>query len=252
MCPFGPADPVALGGDHAVRPGLLQRHHVVQQPLRVVGDLEVPLGQLTLGDLGPAALAAAVDDLLVGQHGLVVGAPVDRAVPAVGQPALAELQEQPLGPPVVLRVARVQPPRPVEADAVPLERLVLGLDVGVGVVRRVCVVADRGVLSRQPERVPAHRVQHLVAAQPPVARDHVVQRGHLGMAHVQVAARVGEHRQRIALLPRGVVVRAERLHLVPDRQPLVLRGPDVVGLRLVVLVLVHLTVFRARGLVCRA
>ncbi len=98
---LGPADPVALRGQHPVRPGGVQRLHVVQQPLGVVGDLEVPLGQLALGDLGPAALAVAVDDLLVGQHRLVVRAPVDRAVLPVGQPPLAELQEQPLGPAVV-------------------------------------------------------------------------------------------------------------------------------------------------------
>ena len=69
---LGAADPVALHRDHPVRPGVLQRLHVVQQPLRVVGDLEVPLGQLALGDLGAAALAHALHDLLVGQHGLVV------------------------------------------------------------------------------------------------------------------------------------------------------------------------------------
>ena len=56
-------------------------------------------------------------DLLVGQHGLVVRAPVDVAAPPVGQPALAEAQEQPLRPPVVVRVGRVQPAGPVEAHA---------------------------------------------------------------------------------------------------------------------------------------
>ena len=76
---LGAADPVALHRQHALGPGGLQPLHVVQQPLGVVGDLEVPLGQLALGDLGAAALAHAADDLLVGQHGLVVGAPVDRA-----------------------------------------------------------------------------------------------------------------------------------------------------------------------------
>ena len=72
MRALGAADPVALRGDHALRPGRRQVVQVVQQLLGVVGDLEVPLGQLALGDLGAAALAVAVDDLLVGQHGLVV------------------------------------------------------------------------------------------------------------------------------------------------------------------------------------
>ena len=68
----GPADPVALHGQHPVGPVALQRGGVGQQPVGVLGDLEVPLGQHPADDLGAAALAAAVDDLLVGQHGLVV------------------------------------------------------------------------------------------------------------------------------------------------------------------------------------
>ena len=239
MRALGPADPVALRGDHPVRPGGRQVVQVVQQLLRVVGDLEVPLGQLALGHLGAAALAAAVDDLLVGQDGLVVRAPVDRAVLAVGQAALAEPQEQPLGPAVVLRVGGVEPPRPVDRDAVLLEGGELGVDVGVGVRRGVLVVADRGVLRVQAERVPAHRVQHLVAALPPVPGHHVVQRRDLGVAHVQVTARVGEHRQRVALLPRAVVVGAELVQLLPHRQPLGLGGVDVVRRGLVLVLLVH-------------
>ena len=227
---LGATDPVALHGQHPVRPGALELLHVVEQPLGVVGDLEVPLVQLALGHLGAAALAHALHDLLVGQHGLVVGAPVDRAVLAVGQAPLAELQEQPLGPAVVLRVGGVQPVRPVEGDRVATERLRLGLDVGVGVDRRVLVVLDRGVLGGQTEGVPADRVQHVEALLPPVARDDVVQRHHLGVAHVQVAGGVGEHRQRVALLRAlGRRPGAELVELVPYRAPLVLDRGDVVG-----------------------
>ena len=238
MGALGPADPVPLGVDHALGPGRRQVVQVVQQLLGVVGDLEVPLGQLALGDLVAAALAAAVDDLLVGQHGLVEGAPVDRAVLAVGQATLTQLQEQPLGPAVVLGVGGVEGARPVEADAELLAGLGRDRDVLVGERRRVCVVADRGVLGVQAERVEPHRVQDLVATLPPVARDHVVQREHLGVAHVQVARGVGEHRQRVALLaraaPHHVVVGPEGLQLLPDGLPLrlhrgrvVRRGPDV-------------------------
>ena len=57
----GPADPVALHGQHPVGPVALQRGGVRQQPVGVLGDLEVPLGQHPADDLGAAALAAAVD-----------------------------------------------------------------------------------------------------------------------------------------------------------------------------------------------
>ena len=229
MRALGAADPVALGVDDLADPGVLQLVQAVVQLLGVGRGAEVPLGQLALGDLGAAALAGAVGQhLLVGQHGLVLRAPVDRAVLAVGQPLLAELQEQPLGPLVVLGVGRVQPARPVEGQAVLLHRRRLGLDVGVGVGRRVLVVADGRVLGGQAERVPAHRVQHLEAAEAPVARDHVVQREHLGVTHVQVAAGVGEHRQRVLALLGRRVVGPEGVELLPDRQPLVLDRLHVV------------------------
>ena len=101
---LGAADPVALHGEHALGP-VDQLVHVVQQALGVVGDAEEPLGQLAQLHHGAAALAAAVDDLLVGQHGLVHGAPVDRRLAPLGQAALEEAQEEPLGPAVVLGLA---------------------------------------------------------------------------------------------------------------------------------------------------
>jgi hypothetical protein len=242
---LGPADPVALGVDDLADPGRLQVVQAVVQLLGVGSGAEVPLRQLLLGHLRTAPLARAVGQhLLVGQHRLVLRAPVDGAVAAVGQALLAQPEEQPLRPPVVLRVGGVQPPGPVEGQAVALHRRSLGLDVGVGVGRGVGVVADRGVLGGQAEGVPPHRVQHLVAAEPPVARDHVVQREHLGVTHVQVTARVGEHRQRVALLAlaahHGVVVGTEDVELLPDRQPLLLDRVDVVRRRLGPLLLAHL------------
>ena len=59
----------------------------------------------------------------------------------------------------VLGVRGVQPARPVEAHGVPAERLRLDLDVGVGPLGRVRVVADRRVLGGQAEGVPPDRVQ---------------------------------------------------------------------------------------------
>ena len=50
----------------------VQLLHVRQQPVGILGDLEIPLGQHPADHLGAAPLALARDDLLVGQHGLVV------------------------------------------------------------------------------------------------------------------------------------------------------------------------------------
>ena len=226
------ADPVPLHGQHPVRPVALQARGVGQQPVGVLGDLEVPLGQHPADHLGAAPLAAPGDDLLVGQHGLVLGTPVDVAALPVRQPALEEPQEQPLVPVVVLRVARLQPPRPVERRRVPAERRRLRLDVLVGPVNRVGVVPDRRVLRGQPERVPPDRVQHVLPAQEPVPGHGVTDRVRLGVPHVQVTRRVREHVDHVEPLPRvgGVVAGAERLDLRPARLPLVLDVARVVAL----------------------
>ena len=202
--------------------------HVVQQPLRVVGDPEVPLGQLPLGHRRVAALAQPLDDLLVGQHGLVVRAPVDVRVLPVRQALLVEAQEQPLGPPVVLGVGGVQPTAPVDAQRVAVEGARLGVDVRVRPLGRVRVALDGGVLRRQPERVPAHRVHDVVALQPPEPRHDVAHDERLGVTHVQVAGGVREHVEHVAALAAAIVERPERVVGLPERLPLVLRGDDVV------------------------
>ena len=96
-------DPVALHRLHVLRP--LDPVEVPQQPLGVVGDAQEPLLQLADFDLRAAALAAAVHDLLVGEHRLVVGAPLHRRLLAVGEAGVQQLQEDPLRPAVVARFA---------------------------------------------------------------------------------------------------------------------------------------------------
>ena len=207
----------------------LQLVHVIEQPVRVLGDLEVPLVQGLLGDGGAAAFAGTVDHLFVGQHGLVLGAPVDRRILAVGQAALVEALEQPLGPAVVLRVRGVQPAGPVSGDGVALERRRLGVDVGVGPLAGVGVALDGGVLGGQAEGVPADRVQDVVALLAQVARHDVAHGERLGVAHVQVARGVREHVQHVAALAGAVVGGREDLEVLPHLRPLGLHGREAVG-----------------------
>ncbi len=231
--PFGTADPVPLHQQDPVRPLAFQLGHVGQQALRVLGDLEVPLGQHAADDLGPAPLTPARDHLLVGQHGLVVRAPVDVAVLPVRQASLVEAQEQPLVPAVVSRVAGLQPPRPVKGHGVPAERRGLRLDVGVGPVGGVRVVPDRRVLGRQPERIPADGMQHVVVALEVVPGHRVGDGVRLGVAHVQIAGGVREHVQQVGA--RAGIVRVvagpEQVALSPAGLPLFLDLAGVVVLR---------------------
>ena len=98
----GPPDPVALGLFGGFGP--VETVEVVQQPARVVGDAEEPLLERPLLHFGAAPLALAVDDLLIGEDGLVVRAPIDGRALLIGQSALKQLQEKPLCPLVIVRI----------------------------------------------------------------------------------------------------------------------------------------------------
>src|SRR5207244_1648908 len=108
--------------------------------------LEEPLLPHALLDHASASLAAAVDDLLVRQHGLIGRAPVHRRLAAIGQHALVKPQEQPLVPAVVLRLARGELLRPVVEDSPAAELLLHARDVADGPFARMDPALDRRVL----------------------------------------------------------------------------------------------------------
>ena len=72
-----------------------------------LGSQHVPLSQGSSLDQSSASPGPALlVNLLVCQHGVVHGIPVDQAVSTSDVPFLPQLQKQPLGPFVVFRVAR--------------------------------------------------------------------------------------------------------------------------------------------------
>ena len=143
---LGAADPVALHRLYVLGP--VERPEIVEQALRVVGDLEKPLLELADFDLVTAALAATVDHLLIGEDGLVVGAPVDRGLAAVGEAGLEELDEDPLRPAVVARVGGRELARPVDRDPPVAELALEGGDRGVRRIARMFPGRQSVVLGR--------------------------------------------------------------------------------------------------------
>ena len=143
---FGPADPVRLHDPDRLGPVDAGE---VQQLVRVLGDAQVPLGEVALLDLRAAAPAVPVRafHLLAGQRP-VVRAPVHRRGLPVRQPRLEEAQEQPLVPAVVRRVAGDDLGVPVERGAHGPQLAAHGLDVPVGPRCGVDLVLDRRVLRR--------------------------------------------------------------------------------------------------------
>jgi hypothetical protein len=103
------------------------------------------------------------------------------------------------------------------------------LDVAVGPLRRRRLVGDGGVLGRQAEGIPAHGVQHVLAEHALVAGDDVGDRVVAHVAHVQLAAGVGEHGQAVELLAAEIIAGGEAAVLFPVLLRLALQGLGVVS-----------------------
>ena len=208
------ADPVGLHELDPLGPAP-KLVEVAEQFFGVVGDLEVVARDLAFFDQRAGAPAAPVDDLLVGQHGLVDRIPVHHLGLALGDAFLEHAQEQPLVPLVVLGRAGGQLAAPVDGETQRLELLLHVGDVVVGPLRGRDPVLDRGVLGGQAEGVPAHRLEHVVALHAMEARQHIADGVVAHMPHVQLARRVGEHRQAVVFRLRGVGDDLEGLLAVP-------------------------------------
>ena len=215
---FRAADPVLLHQPDFLRPAV-KRVERFQQFLRIIADLEHPLMQIALLDHRARAPAAAVDHLLVGEHGLVDRVPIDLAVFARHQPGFAEVEEHLLLVLVIGRIAGGDLARPVERQPHRLQLLLHRRDVVVGPGFRVHLAVDGRVLRRHAEGVPAHRVQHGVAHGSLKARHHVAHGVVAHVAHVDAPGRVREHLQHVVFRPGVVVLGGEDAALSPDALP---------------------------------
>src|SRR5689334_2585700 len=106
---------------------------------------------------------------------------------------------------------------------------------------------DRVLLGREAERVPPHRVQHVVAANAPGARQDVGGGVPLAMTAAQAdAGRVREHVENVALGPAAPARRPERPVLVPVALPAGFDPEVVVGHVLLYLIAAVLPSVRAQ------
>ena len=185
-----------------------------------LGDLEEPLRQLALLDQRAGAPAAAVDHLLVGEHGLIDRVPVHLRLPPLDQAGAQKIEEHLLLVLVIGRIAGRDLAAPVERQPHRLELRLHRRDVVVGPVRGMDLALHGGVLRRHAEGVPAHRMQHVKALRALEPRHHVAHRVVAHVAHMDAPRRIGEHLQHVVFrLARVVVRRREDAALVPDFLP---------------------------------
>ena len=219
--PFRTPDPVLLHQADAVRPAV-QRLDRFQQIVGVMGDLQEPLGQQALFHQLARTPASPVDHLLVGQHRVFDRVPVDPGLFAVSQSRPNEIQEHFLFMLVIFRLAGGDLAAPVIGQAHALQLLAHGSDVFACPFRRMHPVLEGGVLSRQPEGIPAHRMQHVEAGRLLVARDDVADGVVADMSHMNPARRVGKHLQHVIFRQVRGLIHGKAVALVPDGLPLAL------------------------------
>ena len=184
--PLGAPDPVGLHQPDLLGPALepVQR---LKQVLRIVGDLEHPFRLLALLDQRARAPAATVDHLLVGQHRAVDRVPVDLPRLAVDQAGFQHVKEQALLLMVVIEVAGGELARPIERQPHAFELTAHDGDIVVGPFGGMNAALDGGILGREAEGIPAHRVQHVVAFGAHIAGDDVAHGVVPHMAHMDAA-----------------------------------------------------------------
>ena len=223
LCAVAAADPVLLLGGDAL--DVIQTVQTVDELVRVGGDLQHPLALDAVDDLAAAALADAVDDFLVCQHALAAGTPVDVHFLLVGEALLVQLQEDPLGPLIILGVGGVDLTVPVEGEAQCLELLPEVVNIPLGDDGRMDVVLHGEVLGGQAESVPAHRVEHVITVLAALAAHDIQRSVAAGMADVQARARgIRELHQCIELGLLVVDLSVEGLLVLPHLLPLGLHG----------------------------
>ncbi len=227
---LGTADPVALHQLDGLGP--IDAVEIGEKAIGVVGDFEEPLLEVFFADRGIGVTpAAAVDDLLVGEDGAAFFAPPLGAHRAVGEAALEEHQEEPLGPAVVLGRGGIDLAGPVVGASGQLQ---LALEVG-GIAGNgflgMEALQEGVVFGGQAERVPAHRMEDVEARHPLVATDDVAGDVVVEMADGEaVAGRIGEHFEDVEFRARGILASEVEVGALPFVTPLGLDSFRVVTL----------------------
>ncbi len=125
----------------------------------------------------------------------------------ISQPALQHIEKGALIPPIIIGFAGGDLTRPVvtkrHAAMLPLHVLAM-LDLFSPLVR-IAFVGDGRIFGGQSKGVPAHGMQHVIAAHPLVACERITDGVIANMADVKRAAGIREHLEHVELGLRGVV-----------------------------------------------
>ena len=216
--PLAFPNPVPLHDLYSLRPFDVAE---VEEFLGIVSNSEEPLLQVFSGYRCPAALAKPLaHHLLIGEHCLAVGAPINWCLGSIGKAGLIELEEEPLCPFVVIGEAGYHLAPPVVDSAHALELRPHHLNVPHRPCIRVDAAADGSVLRRKAEGIEAHGVKHFVALHPHEAGVDVGGCHGIPVADVEVSRGVGVHGEFVMLGTWVVLVDLIEVVLGPPFLPL--------------------------------
>ncbi len=147
---------------------------------------------------------------------------------------LEELEESPLRPFVVLRLAGPHLAAPVETEAYFVQLLAVAVDILLRGDGRMLTRLDSILLGRQAVGIVSHGMQHVEALQPLVAGVDVAGDIAQRMTHMQSRSRwIGEHVQNIIMRFGAVVFHLIHPLLAPPFLPLLLN---------LVVIIIHITI----------
>ena len=121
--------------------------------------------------------------------------PVHHRLLAKRDPRFQHLQKEPLLMLIIPRLAGHHLAAPVVAEADRFQLLAHRRDILFGPHTGMHPALDRRILRRQSERIPPHRVEHVIAPRPAKPRRHIAQRVIAHMPHMDVAGGIREHLQ---------------------------------------------------------
>ena len=163
----------------------------------------------------PTHFGPTLDDLLVGEGCPELGAPPDGFFLLIGESAVEQLLEDPLGPLVIAGIGRIHFPAPVVRKPKPLQLFSKTYDIAFcrdpWVRARFASVFFR----RQPEGVPADWVQNVETAHTLVSGNDVGGRVAFRVTHVEsITAGVWEHIEDVELRACLIDIRSDAKGLV--------------------------------------
>jgi len=192
----------------------------IEELIGISGDAENPLTERAPHDGVFSNLAFTIDDLFVGEDSAKFGAPVDRTLVDVGEACFKELEEDPLGPAVVLGVGRVDFARPIEGEAEAFELSAEIIDILGGGDGRVGTCFDRILFGGKSKGVPANGVEHIVTGGKFVAGEDIIAGEIFGMTRVEAGtAGIGKHLEQVILGLVGTLFCCEGFIFLPITLP---------------------------------